>query len=584
LFFRVATIRPELFCLSARDLRLTSEGDRFMVFSTPQGFESEIMDPMPDEIASTTPELAVGTYNVSSGDSMKRSAAARAAASVPLSGAVYALAIGAVALHVGFNGRFGFFRDELYYAACGQHLAWGYVDHAPLAPFLARVSRALLGDSLLALRFLPALAASAQVLLGGWLARELNGGKYAQFLAAFCVLLAPVYLTFDNFFSMNAFEPVFWMTCAAIVLRILNGGNPKLWLLCGLSAGLGILNKHSMFFFGSGIVLGLLATPARKHFRQPWIWLAAGIAFLCFLPNLLWEIQNGWPTLALFRAVMGTKYVIVSPWEYIWQQALLTHPLAAPIGIAGLCFLLRDALGKKYAVLAWAYFTVLSEMLILHGKIYYLAPAYVMLLAAGSVWIELRLVPRVGEWLQPTIAAPLLIGGVIAAPLAMPILPVESAVRYTRFWDVQAIHVENVPEGDLPQLFADMFGWPEQVRAVAGVYEALPESERAQAVVLAYNYGEASAIDYFGPKLGLPPALSGHNQYGLWGPGAMTGQVAVAIGFSERQLRQFYDEVTPAATVSPQYAMPEESRLTIFVCRRPHKSLQESWAAWKYLS
>jgi hypothetical protein len=539
---------------------------------------------MSDEIVSTTSELTVGAYRVSPDDSMERGEAAARAASAPLGGAVYALAVGAVAIHVVFSGRFGFFRDELYYAACGQRLAWGYVDHAPLAPFLANLSRSLLGDSLLALRFLPALAASAKVLLGAWLARELHGGKYAQFLAAFCVLLAPIYLTFDNFFSMNAFEPVFWMTCAAIVLRILNGGNPKLWLLFGLSAGLGILNKHSMLFFGSGVAVGLLATSARKHFRQPWIWLGAGIAFLCFLPNLFWEIQNGWPTLALFHAVMGTKYVIVSPWEYIWQQTLLTQPLAAPIWIAGLCFLLRDSLGKKYAVLAWAYFTVLSEMLILHGKIYYLAPAYVMLLAAGSVWIELRLVPRVGLWLQPTVAVPLLIGGVIAAPLAMPMLPVDAAVRYTRFWDVQAIHVENVPENALPQLFADMFGWQEQVRAMASIYEALPEPERAQAVVLAYNYGEASAINYFGSKLGLPPAISGHNQYGLWGPGAMTGQVAVAIGFSERQLRQFYDQVTPEASVSPPYAMPEESRLTIFVCRRPHKSLQESWGEWKYLS
>jgi len=222
-------------------------------------------------------------------------------------------------------------------------------------------------------------------------------------------------------------------------------------------------------------------------------------------------------------------------------------------------------------------------MLFLHGKIYYLAPAYVMLLAAGSVWIELRLLPRAGGWIRLAIAAPLLIGGVIAAPLAMPILPVEAAIRYTQFWDVQAIHVENVPQGDLPQLFGDMFGWPEQARAVAGVYQALPESERTQAVLLAYNYGEASAIDYFGARLGLPGAISGHNQYGLWGPGARTGQVAVAIGFSEAQLRQFYEEVAPEASVSPRYAMPEESRLTIYVCRRPRKSLQESWAEWKYL-
>jgi len=545
--------------------------------------KSEPIDLTSDEIVSSTRARAIGVRTMPSVDPMERGETNRAT-SAPLSTVVYALAMVAFAVHIGFSGRFGYFRDELYYAACGQHLAWGYVDHAPLAPFLARLSRALLGDSLVALRFSLALAAAAKVILGGWTARELGGGRYAQFLAAFCVLIGPIYLAFDSFFSMNAFEPIFWMTCAAIVLRVLNGGNPKLWILFGLIAGIGILNKHSMLFFGSGIAVGLLATSARKYFRQPWIWLGVGIAFLCFLPNLLWEIHNGWPTLALFHAVMGTKYVIVSPWEYIWQQTLLTHPLATPIWVAGLYFLLRDPLGKKYAVLAWAYFTVLAEMLILHGKIYYLAPAYIMLLAAGSVWIELRLVPRLGTWLRPAVAVPLLIGGLIAAPLAMPILPVEATIRYTRFWNVRAVHVENVPAGELPQPFADMFGWQEQILSVASVYNALPEAERTRAVVLAFNYGEASAIDYFGSKVGLPPAISGHNQYGLWGPGAASGQVAVAIGFSERQLLEFYEEVVPAASVSSQYAIPEEAHLTIFVCRRPYKTLRESWARWKYLS
>jgi hypothetical protein len=223
-------------------------------------------------------------------------------------------------------------------------------------------------------------------------------------------------------------------------------------------------------------------------------------------------------------------------------------------------------------------------MILWHGKIYYLAPAYVMLLAAGAVWIELRVLPRFGTWMPPAIVIPLLIGALIAAPLAMPILPVKATVAYTKFWDVQAIHVENVEQNELPQLFGDMFGWPEQANAVAEVYGGLPETERAQAVLLGYNYGETSAINYFGPKLGLPWAISGHNQYGMWGPGELSGQVAVAIGFTEQQLREFYDEVTPATTVSPAYAMPEESRLTIYVCRRPRRTLQESWPAWKYLA
>jgi hypothetical protein len=505
------------------------------------------------------------------------------ATALPLATSVYVLAVAATCLHFAFSGRYGYFRDELYYAACGQHLAWGYVDHAPLAPFLAQLSRILLGDSLFALRFLPALSAAAKVFLGGWIARELGGGKFAQFFAAFCVFIAPIYLTFDNFFSMNAFEPVFWMASAAIVLRILNGGNPRLWLLFGLVAGLGILNKHSMLFFGSGLALGMLLTPARRHYTQIYIWLGAAIAFLCFLPNLLWEIRNHWPTIALLHAVVGGKYSTVTPWDYIWQQTLLTHPLAAPVWLAGLYFLLRDRIGKKYAALAWAYVTVLAEMLILHGKIYYLAPAYIMLLAAGAVLIEQRLLPRAGFWLRPVLVAPLAVGAVVAAPLAMPILSVQAAIKYCRFWDVQSIHVENVPQSDLPQLFGDMFGWQDQVAAVAGVYKSLPPADQAQAAVLAYNYGQASAINYFGPGYGLPPAISGHNQYGFWGPGRADGHVVVVIGFKEPALRARFDSVQNMATVSPRYAMPEESGLTIFVCRRPKERLDQMWPGLRYL-
>jgi hypothetical protein len=513
----------------------------------------------------------------------RRAEAAVGERALALTTSVYILAAAATCLHIAFSGRYGYFRDELYYAACGQHLAWGYVDHAPLAPLLARLTRAFLGDSLFALRFLPALSAAAKVFLGGWIAREMGGGKFAQFFAAFCVLIAPIYLTFDNFFSMNAFEPVFWMACAAILLRILNGGDPRLWLLFGAVAGLGILNKHSMLFFGLALTLGLLLTPARRHFAQVWIWLGAAIAFLLFLPNLLWEARNAWPTIALLNTVVGGKYSSVAPWDYVWQQTLLTHPLAAPVWLAGLWFLFRDPLGKKYSLLAWAYVATLVEMLLLHGKIYYLAPAYIMLLAAGAVCIEAHLLPRAGRWLRPALVAPLAVGAAIAAPLAMPILPVEAAIRYCRFWDVQAVHVENVPQSDLPQLFGDMFGWEEQVAAVAAVYRGLPAAEQSSAGILAYNYGEAGAIDYFGSRYGLPPAISGHNQYGVWGPGKSSGDLIIAIGFNEADLRARFGQVDAVAMVSPQYAMPEESGLTIFVCRRPKQRLDQLWPGLRWL-
>jgi len=366
-----------------------------------------------------------------------------------------------VFIHFLFNRQYGYFRDELYYAACGEHLAWGYVDHAPLVAFASAFTRALFGDSLFALRLLPALSAAPKVLLAGWMAREAGGGKFSQFFAALLVLLAPIYLTFDNFLSMNAFEPVFWMLCAAIVLRILNGGNPRLWLLFGVVAGLGLLNKHSMLFFGSGLALGLLLAPARAQFARVEIWLGAAIAFLIFLPNLLWEIRHAYPTIALLNTVIGSKYTTVSPLSFVAEQFLLVNPLAAPIWLGGLWYLLADKQGRRYAVLGIAYLVVLVEMLLLHGKIYYLAPAYIMLLAAGAVAWEQRIFARAKAWLKPVVIAALVVAGIVAAPLAMPILPVAAAVKYCKFFGVEDVKVENVPLDSLPQLFGDMFGWPE---------------------------------------------------------------------------------------------------------------------------
>jgi hypothetical protein len=501
----------------------------------------------------------------------------------PLDNSVYLIAALAVFVHFLFNSKYGHFRDELYYAACGEHLAWGYVDHAPLVALASRVSRGLFGDSLFALRLLPALSAAPKVWLAGWMAREVGGARFAQFFAALLVFLAPIYLTFDNFLSMNAFEPVFWMACAAIVLRILNGGSPRLWLFFGVAAGVGILNKHSMLFFASGIAIGLLLTSARKQFARTEIWMALFVAFLIFLPNLLWEIHNGYPTIALLRTVIGSKYSTISPLTYVGEQFLLVNPFAAPFWLAGLYFFLFDRHGHKYAVLGYAYLVVLLEMILLRGKIYYLAPAYIMLLAAGAVWWERKVFSHAAGWLKPLVLAPIIVSGIIAAPLAMPILPVATAVKYCAFFGVQEVKVENVPLNSLPQLFGDMFGWREQVRGVARAVQSLPADEPSRVTLLAYNYGEAGAIDYFGKRYGLRKAISGHNQYGAWGPRGASGDVVIAIGFAKARLDRAFGDVQAFETISPEYALPEESGLTIYVCRQPRKNLASSWDEWTYL-
>jgi hypothetical protein len=491
-------------------------------------------------------------------------------------------ALAACLAHFLWNGRYGYFRDELYYAACGQHLAWGYVDHAPLIALIARISRMLFGDSLHALRFFPALSSGAKILITAWIVRELGGRRYAQVLAATAMLLCPIYLTMDNFLSMNAFEPVFWMLCVAISLRIIRTGNARLWLLFGFVAGIGIMNKHSMLFFGLAFVLALAVSCHRGTLRTPWIWIGGLIAFLIFLPNLLWEIGNHWPTIEILRNVDRIKNAHVTWLQFIAQQAFLVHPLGAPICVAGLWFFLRSRQSEPFRFLGWTYFILLAEFLILRGRIYYLAPIYPMLFAAGAVALEAWIGQYGRNWVKAAILAPLVVGGIVAAPLALPILPLDAAAAYANFWDVERVQVEKEPSGKLPQMYADMMGWPQQAEVVAGVFHALSPEDQSRVAILTKNYGQAGAIDYFGPPLGLPHAISGHNNYYLWGPRQYGGEVVIAVGMPLDDLKPLFDQIDLAATINYEYAIPEENDLPVYICRKPKMTLQQAWPRLKF--
>jgi hypothetical protein len=508
-------------------------------------------------------------------------------------------ALTACVIHFLFNGGYGYFRDELYYAACGQHLAWGYVDQAPLVAVVARLSRMLFGDSLRSLRFFPALSSGAKILLTGWIVRELGGRRYAQVLAGTAMLLCPIYLTMDNFLSMNAFEPVLWMLCVAIALRIIRTGQQHLWLLFGFVAGIGILNKHSTLLFGFGFFLALLVSRQRRLLQNAWIWAGALIAGALFLPNLVWEIHNHWPTPEILRNVDQYKNAHVSWLGFIGQQALLIHPLATPICLAGLWYFLWSRQGREFRFLGWTYLFLLLQLLIVRGRIYYLAPAYPMLFAAGAVaiesWIEARVRPRSGvdsdgldpqrtnwNWMKTAILAPLVVGGLVAAPLAIPILPLEKAAAYADFWDVNRVQVEIQPSGKLPQFFADMMGWQEQADVVAGVFQSLPVDDQPKAAILTRNYGQAGAIEYFGPSYGLPRPISGHNNYYLWGPQQYTGEVVITVGIPMEKLQPLFQHIELAATIRNDYAIPEENNIPIYICRQPKMTLQQAWPRLKF--
>jgi len=481
--------------------------------------------------------------------------------------------------------HYGVFRDELYYTACGEHLAWGYVDQPPLIAFIAWFARHAFGNSLLAIRILPVLAGAAVVFLTGVLARELGGGRFAQFLAAATILFAPAYLAFDSFLSMNAFEPLFWLLCAWIAVRIVNGAPQKWWLAFGAIAGLGIENKHSMLVFGFAIVVGLMLAGEFRQFRAKWIWIGGLIAFALFLPNLLWEARHGWPQIEVVRSAQLYKNVPLSPLRFVGEQFLLMGPLSTPVWIGGLlwCFLSRE--GKRFRFLGWAYLSVLAVFMFMGGKSYYPVPVYAIVVAAGGVACEqITKVPSRG-WLRPTFSTLLIASGLIALPFGVPVLPVDTFLRYSQILPYsKAVRTErDAYQAELPQLYADMFGWDNVAQTVAQVYRGLPAADRADCAILGGNYGESGAIDYYGPALGLPKAISGHNSYFYWGPRGYSGSCVIIFGERSQEFVTYFDDVQLAATITSLHAMPNEQSVPVYVCRKPRAPLAVLWPRFKMI-
>lgn len=479
---------------------------------------------------------------------------------------------------------YGFFRDELYFLACGEHLAWGYVDQPPLVAVVAWATRALLGDSLFAVRFFPALAGAVKLVLVGFMARELGGGRFAQIVAALTVLISGVYLGSDNFLSMNTFDQLIWILAAYIFILILKRDNPRLWIPFGAVVGLGLLNKYSIAFFGAGLVVGLLLTPARKYFASPWLYAGGAFAFLIALPNFVWQHVHGWPQLELLCIVDVQKNAPFAAGTFLLGSAMEMNPHNIPIWLSGLCFFLFLREGKLYRALGWQFLAVVALLIFGRGKTYYLAPAYPPLLAAGALVFERTFNTRHWNWAKPSLIVFLLAGGVIVAPFGLPILPVETFIRYKNALGIQEVEMERHQMGPLPQFYADMHGWPEMVAEVARVYNSLPMMERGRTAIFCSNYGEAGAIDFFGPIYSLPKAISGHNNYWYWGPGRTKGDIIITVGERREDVEKSFEEVVEAGKIYHPYAMPYENRQPIYIARKPKfRSVQELWPHTKKL-
>ena len=413
------------------------------------------------------------------------------------------------------NG-YGLHRDEYLYLAEGHHPMWGYMEGPPVIGWVAGISQFILGGTIWAAK-LPVLAVG---LLSLWLlcelVREMGGGKYAQLIAGAGWLLSPVYLGSNALFQPVSFNQFCWLLTSLALVRLLNYQRPKDWYILGAVVGLGLMTKYSIVFFLIGIFGGLLLTPQRSLLRSKYLWQAAGIAFLMWLPNLVWQFSRGFPVVAHMRELSETQLVNMSAADFLAPQFLF-HAMGILIWLPGLFYLFRSEKLKPYRSLAFAYVFLIVLLLMLSGKAYYTFGAYAFLFAAGGVaW---------SEWLSKKswlITLPLL-ANFLLIPFGLPILPVEQMQDYgvyTRdnFGFTSGLRWEDGSVRDLSQDYADMHGWEEMVAKVAEFYHQLPPEKQATCMIEGGNYGHAGALNFYRHKYNLPEAVSFDASFLLWVP------------------------------------------------------------------
>jgi hypothetical protein len=468
----------------------------------------------------------------------------------PVARAVFLVAAAKTAFFLAIAGVWGIHRDEFYYLAGGRRLDWGYVDHPPITPLLYRIGDILFGSSQVGMHTIPAFLAGGLVLVGALLARELGGGRTAQVIAAMGIAVAPMFLTTSHFTSTVTVDILLWSIGLLVFTRLLRTRDERLWLVLGVIAGVGLLNKNTMLFWGVGIVGGLLFTQDRSLLRSRWVLGGVAIAGAAMVPYLLWQANYDWPTIEFLRSLQSHTDDISNPILYFPFQLVLLGPLLAVIWVPGLLWLLRSDDARRFRALGAGYLVVLVLLFLLRGKAYYVGSWYPALFAAGSVRLE-----SIGKHSLRTYVAVLAIAGVTSVPFALPLVPSDSpAARF--------IVDQNSELGE-------MVGWDEMAQQVADVAHALPAEEQAQLTILTENYSEAGAIEFWRSSLDVPQPIARQNSYWLWGFGpAHENGTVIAVGFARSELTPFFSDIQLAGKVTNDEGIHnKEFGAEIVICR-----------------
>ncbi len=475
-------------------------------------------------------------------------------------------------------GHYGFFGDELYYFACSKHLAFGYVDHPPLVAFLTLISITMFGETIIGLRFLSGLFGAVTVLLSAKVAEEIGGGKYSQALAALSICFGLAFPALSSFFSMN---PVDIMLCTLFILvflKTIRMPSPGKWIILGVLQGIGLLNKYTFLVLGFSLLLSLIITKKWSILKSQWIYISGLIGLLMFLPHILWQINNGWPTLEFMRNATEYKNLSLSPFTFLSQIIIGLNPFTFPLWLSGLVYLFHSKETKGYRFLGWTAIIFILVYLFQNSKFYYVVPIFPLLLSSGTVAVERFLQRFRTGLLKWAIVTMLAVSGTVLMPLAVPILPVNQFITYSKalgIWSM--IRMEKEERDFLPLHFAYRFGWKELVDTVGNAYNTLPQYEKNKCAILASWYGIAGAIDHFGSKYKLPNSICPRNNYWIWGTHNYSGEIVLAVGYDMHYLKKYFNSVERIAHFEHPYAYD----VNICLCKKPKFTLKQMWPQLK---
>ena len=480
------------------------------------------------------------------------------------------IAVAAAAAELACSARYGYFRDELYFLAAGHHLAFGYVDQPPLTPLLARLSAVAGGGTLVGFRVLPALGLAALVIATAAMSRMLGAGHSGQLLAALSAATCGEYLGVMHELTTTAPDFVFWAVTLVLVMRLLTSQNPRWWIVVGACIGVASEAKWNIAFLAAALAIGLLVTDARPLLRSRYLLAGCILAAALAAPDVVWQAAHGWPQLEVFRALDGAAGSNRA--AYWYSQALDTGPVLTPVWLAGVIWSVRSQAARRFRPVAIACILVIVAQFVLGGKPYYPGAAYTFLLAAGCVplgrWLEGR--RRLLGLAPPTamMGAAMLVGGVVASTITMSVLP------------ARVLH--TVPLQKINYDLGETIAWPKLVGLVAREYDALPAGQRRRTAILTGNYGEAGAIDRYGPGRGLPQAYSGQNNFWLWGPPPERDSAAIVVNVDQSLLRREFTHVRRVATFWNGLGVSDDEQgAPLYLATGLRSSWARAWPAFR---